>query len=394
MRILFYILFIGVGSLVLAGGHIYLWRRLIRDTATQGRTRVILTWALIVLALLIPVSLGLSRRVDPSWLRWATVMGALWLGTALYLLCLLVPWDLWRGVRRALQRFQRQESTPSPPPLDPERRLFLSRVAAGTALLGTTAVVGLGVRNSGEILRPQVEVQLPRLPKELSGFRIVQISDLHIGPILDDHFLRTIVDEVNALQPDLVAITGDLVDASVDLIGPLFQPLAKLNPRFGTYFVTGNHEYYSEPLGWPPYLEQLGIRVLMNERARIGDQVSFDLVGIPDSRGYLFVPEHRSDIAHAVKGRDPERELVLLAHRPNDVVEAAEVGVGLQLSGHTHGGQFWPVVPLVGLLHLYTAGLHRHTDTTQIYVSRGTGYWGPPIRLGAPAEITTIILTV
>jgi len=367
----------------------YLWRRLVRDTELRGWTRRVLTAGLVVLAVWVPISLGLSRRVDPQWFRWGSLLGVLWMGTAIYLVLFLVPMDLFRALYRRLRRSRAPE--PEDPP-DLKRRAFVAQMVAGTALVGTGAVTGIAVHQAGEILKPQVEVALERLPAALTGLRIVQISDLHIGPILDDHFLRTIVAEVNALKPDIVAITGDLVDAPVGLIGPLLQPLAKLQSRYGNYFVTGNHEYYSEPLGWTPYLERLGVRVLMNERVAIGDDAQIDLVGIPDTRAHIFVPEHRSNLEAALVGRDPERAAILLAHRPNDVLEAAQYGVDLQLSGHTHGGQFWPVVPLVGLVHHYTAGLNRHSET-QIYVSRGTGYWGPPMRLGAPAEITTIHLT-
>lgn len=279
-------------------------------------------------------------------------------------------------------------------PPSPSRRAFIARAAAGGALVGTSGLVTLGVRNAlGDIDRPLVEVRLPRLPPQLSGLRIVQISDVHIGPILDRRFIERVVDEVNALRPDVVAITGDLVDAPVSLIGADLAPLARLRPRWGTWFVTGNHEYYAGIDGWSEHLATLGVRTLLNERVTIGDAVTLDLAGTPDDHGGRFLPDHAPDLPRALAGRDPDRPLVLLAHRPNGIVGAADAGVGLQLSGHTHGGQLWPFGAAVAMTHPYVAGLHQHTQDTWIYVSRGTGFWGPPMRVGAPAEITTVVLT-
>jgi predicted MPP superfamily phosphohydrolase len=158
------------------------------------------------------------------------------------------------------------------------------------------------------------------------------------------------------------------------------------------YFVTGNHEYYSGAAPWCEELARLGIKVLRNERVIIGDaEASFDLAGIDDAHARDFGDGHGADLARAVHGRDPARELVLLAHQPRAVFEAVVHGVGLQLSGHTHGGQIWPWNWLVRLQQPVVAGLARFGDT-QVYVSRGTGYWGPPMRLGAPAEITRVTL--
>jgi hypothetical protein len=189
-----------------------------------------------------------------------------------------------------------------------------------------------------------------------------------------------------------VAITGDLVDGSVDELREQVAPLASLKSRQGVYFVTGNHEYYAGVNEWLAHLPTLGVRVLRNERVAVGDGThTFDLAGVDDwsARG---MPGHGPDLARAVEGRDAARELVLLAHQPRAIHEAAKHGVGLQLSGHTHGGQIWPWNFAVKLQQPYVAGLARHSKDTQLYVSRGTGYWGPPMRLGAPAEITRIRL--
>jgi uncharacterized protein len=220
----------------------------------------------------------------------------------------------------------------------------------------------------------------------------VQLSDVHIGPTIDGAWLRGIVDRVNALEPDMVAITGDLVDGSVAELAAHVAPLADLRAKHGVYFVTGNHEYYSGVDAWIEELERLGVRVLRNERVEIGDgDAVFDLAGIDDHRAKDFGRGHGADLEKATAGRDESRELVLLAHQPKQVVEAAKKGVGLQLSGHTHGGQIFPWGIFVWLDQRFVAGLDRLGDT-QVYTSRGTGYWGPPMRVGAPAEITELCL--
>jgi predicted MPP superfamily phosphohydrolase len=238
----------------------------------------------------------------------------------------------------------------------------------------------------------RVEVPLRRLPKNLDGTTIVQLTDVHIGPTIDRDFVEEVVFTVNHLTPDVVAITGDLVDGSVEMLRAHVAPLGKLATKHGVYFVTGNHEYYSGCNEWCAELERLGIRVLRNERVSIGSEAeSFDLAGINDFQARRIPGETGPDLGKALSGRDPERELVLLAHQPKAIHEAERLGVGLQLSGHTHGGQIWPWKFLVGLTQPVVSGLER-IGSAFVYVSNGTGYWGPPMRLGAPAEITQVVL--
>src|SRR5262249_19545378 len=180
------------------------------------------------------------------------------------------------------------------------------------------------------------------------------------------------------------------VDGSVSELGNAVAPLADLKSRHGVYFVTGNHEFYSGAESWCGELARLGVRVLRNEHVSIGGDAGFDLAGIDDPAAHRF--GGGSDVARAVQGRDASRELVLLAHQPRAAFEADRHGVGLQLSGHTHGGQIWPWKYFVYLQQPIVAGLARARDTW-IYVSCGTGYWGPPMRLAAPPEITRVVLT-
>jgi predicted MPP superfamily phosphohydrolase len=278
-------------------------------------------------------------------------------------------------------------------PVDVERRTFVSRVIAGTVSVLSLGLAGVGVASAlGKVALARVRVPLRRLPLPMSGFRIVQVSDLHIGATLGGEWLARIVEEVNAADPDVVVITGDLVDGSVAQLRAEVAPLADLRARHGVYFVTGNHEYYSGVDAWLEELRRLGIRPLCNERVSIGDgDQSFDLAGVHDWGARRLRHRHQPDLARALEGRDPSRELVLLAHQPKQIHEAERLGVGLQLSGHTHGGQIFPWGLFVRLDQPYVAGLSQH-GSAHIYVSRGTGFWGPPMRVAAPPEISVLEL--
>lgn len=237
-----------------------------------------------------------------------------------------------------------------------------------------------------------VEVPLARLPKALDGFSIVQLSDLHVGMTIDRAFVQRVVDHANRLSPDLVALTGDLVDGPVKELRDDIAPLAGLRAKHGVYSVTGNHEYYAGADPWIAEITRLGVRYLRNEMVTIGDgDETFHLAGV-DDHGARRYRGHGEDLATALADRDPARALVLLAHQPRQVRRAAKHGVDLQLSGHTHGGQIWPWHYIVSLQQGgLLAGRYTH-GATQLYVTRGCGYWGPPVRLLAPLEITRVIL--
>ncbi|MGW0703357.1 metallophosphoesterase [Streptomyces sp. NPDC002867] len=268
------------------------------------------------------------------------------------------------------------------------RRLFVARVvggAAATAALGTVGYGTYGVLRGPRVKR--VTVPLAKLPRAAHGYRIAVVSDIHLGPILGRAHTQRIVDSINAAQPDLVAVVGDLVDGSVADLGPAAEPLAGLRSRDGAFFVTGNHEYFSGADAWVDHVRELGLRPLRNERVEIAG--GFDLAGVDDVAGER--EGQGPDFAKALGDRDRSRAAVLLAHQPVVIHDAVEQGVDLQLSGHTHGGQLWPGNLLAGLANPTVAGLERYGDT-QLYVSRGAGAWGPPVRVGASSDITVVEL--
>lgn len=386
---------------VLGAIHYYLWLRLVRDPALPAPWRGVATALLVLLAASMPAVLVLSRSLPLRTVRLLAWPAYTWMGLMLLLLVALVGADVVRAALRVVELASRHglgtahaSALPGVPEalFDPERRLALLRglgaVAAGVGVaLGARAVH----EARSEVAVKEVEVRLARLPLEADGVRIVQLSDVHIGPTLDGAWLTGIVERVNALAPDLVVITGDLVDGSVAELRDQVAPLAALRARHGVYFVTGNHEYYSGAAAWVAELARLGLRVLRNERVAIALGTGFDLAGVDDYNSRGLAPGHGQDLPRALAGRDPARAVVLLAHQPRSVFEAAALGVDLQLSGHTHGGQIWPWNFLVRLQQPYVAGLVRH-GPTWLYISRGTGYWGPPMRLGAPPEITHLTL--
>ncbi|MFI9492684.1 metallophosphoesterase [Streptomyces halstedii] len=280
------------------------------------------------------------------------------------------------------------DSAPAPhAPADPSRRLFVARAVGGAAALAGLGTVGYGTY--GVLRGPRVKritVPLARLPRSAHGFRIAVVSDIHLGPILGRAHTRRIVDTINATSPDLVAVVGDLVDGTVADLGTAAEPLAGLEARHGSYFVTGNHEYFSGAAEWVDHVRELGLRPLENARVEIA---GFDLAGVNDVAGES--EGQGPDFAAALGDRDRGRASVLLAHQPIVIDDAVAHGVDLQLSGHTHGGQLWPGNLLAELANPTVAGLERYGDT-QLYVSRGAGAWGPPVRVGAPSDITVVEL--
>ena len=366
----------------------YVWRRLVRDTDLRPPLRTIGTWTVVIGQLLVPATMTASR-LGATWLVAVVAWPAfLWMALLGLTVVALLFIDAGRLVvfagRRALRR----------PPMDPSRRELIARITGGAAVAAAAGQVVVGVKNAlGEHRVVDVPVVLPRLAPALDGFTIVQITDIHVGLTVGEGFVADIVERVNALSPDLIALTGDLVDGRVADIGSRLYPLGALAAPHGVYSVTGNHEYYSGADEWIAQLTLLGVRTLRNERVEIArGRAGFDLAGIDDHGAKGHAPGHGPDLARALAGRDTSRPVVLLAHQPRQVHVAARQGVDLQISGHTHGGQIWPWHYLVGLQQGGLVAGRYTVGETQLYVSRGVGYWGPPVRVGAPAEITRVIL--
>ena len=343
---------------------------------------------IVLLCISLPAVMMLNRVLPHGMVRALTLPAYVWMGMMLLLLLALLTTDVARLVIWAADQARGA-------PDDPGRRLLFQRTLGS---LAAAVAGGLTVRALQQGLAPvavkQVEVPLARLPAALDGTTIVQLTDIHVGgATIDRAFIEEIVRRTNALEPDIIAITGDLVDGSVEDIGHAVAPLAGLRARHGVFFVTGNHEYYAGVVSWENELARLGVRVLRNEHVRIdtGSGHGFDLAGVDDWSSRGFADGHGADLPRALAGRDPRRELILLAHQPKQVHEAARLGVGLQLSGHTHGGQIWPWGFMVRLQQGFVAGLEK-VGGTHLYTSKGTGYWGPPMRLGAESEITRVVL--
>lgn len=278
--------------------------------------------------------------------------------------------------------------------LAPGRFLAVEQVSAWTTVGLAAAVTLVGMINARRRARV-VEVQVPieNLPPALHGFSIAQISDVHVGPTIKRPYVDAIVEAVNALEADVIAVTGDLVDGSVRQLAPHVAPLQRLSARYGAYFVTGNHEYYSGAHAWMHELQRLGLVVLTNEHVVLTHaDARVVLAGVTDYSSQHFDPAHRSDPSSALRGAPADAAVrILLAHQPRSAPAAASAGFDIQLSGHTHGGQFWPWNHFVRFQQPFTAGLNR-LQNLWVYTSRGTGYWGPPKRFGAPSEITRITL--
>ncbi|GGP24642.1 metallophosphoesterase [Silvimonas amylolytica] len=367
-------------SSVVALLHIYIGLRLLPAlpfgpaVITAGVVWLVLSTLLLPLGL---IARGISSQPLSDRLAWVGLL-AMGLFSSLFVLTLLREPVLLIGyLALPLTQFAALKSA--------------SAVVVPVLALLASAIGFANARRRARVVH--VDVPLDNLPAALNGFTIVQISDIHVGPTIKRRYLDAIVNKVNALQPDVIAVTGDLVDGSVADLSPHTAPLARLQARYGAYFVTGNHEYYSGADEWTAELRRLGINVLINEHVVLDhDGAPLVLAGVTDYTAHHFNADQRSDPQAALAGA-PENAgaRVLLAHQPRSAVAADEAGFDLQLSGHTHGGQFWPWNLFVRFQQPFTAGLNR-LNRLWVYTSRGTGYWGPPKRFGAPSEITRVRL--
>ncbi|SFF79272.1 hypothetical protein SAMN05421541_12250 [Actinoplanes philippinensis] len=444
--VFFAVVLVGIGLI-----HYYLWKRLVRDPLRPGWGRRAGTVVAVLLCVLAPLTMIGVRAGYFTWLSWP---GYLWIAVMFYLLVVLAVLEiprlllmrLWAGSRRTTVKSptatgdvpapvriadETRPGTSEPQPVGVvslsadgagqaagagtvptgtaagaqtaagttddaaeerrgiERRLLLARGTAIFAGLTAAGITGYGVKTATGA--PQIDrVQLPmaKLPRAMDGTRLAVVSDIHIGPLTGVNHAQRIVQVINSVNADLVCVVGDLVDGSVAELGRFAAPLAGIESRHGAFFVTGNHEYYSGAEEWVDEVARLGIRPLRNERVAIN---GLDLAGVNDLSG----EDHGDapDFARALGDRDTARPVVLMAHQPVAVVEAAPYGVDLQVSGHTHGGQMAPFNLLVKLQQPVVSGFGE-VDGVPVYVTNGAGFWGPPVRVGAPPQVTVIELRV
>ena len=363
--------------------HAYVAWRLLPEMPVDALPIAATALWLIGSAIVIPVGVlaRLKRRPVSELLTWAALLA---IGSFSSLFVLTVVRDVGLLAGSALSG-----SIVAAASLDGFRSDSALAVPILAALF--TLVGFVNARRRARVRR--VDVPIADLPAPLHGFSIAQISDIHVGATIKRDYLDGIVDAVNDLEADMIAVTGDLVDGSVTQLASHTEPLSRLAARHGAFFVTGNHEYYSGASDWVDEVRRLGLSVLMNEHVVLQHEGAAVVVaGVTDYSAGHFDPAHRSDPAAAIAGAPSDAGVrLLLAHQPRSAFAAAPAGFDLQLSGHTHGGQFFPWIFLVRLQQPFTAGLHR-LGKLWVYISRGTGYWGPPKRLGAPSEITYLRL--
>ncbi|MBW2359731.1 MAG: metallophosphoesterase [Deltaproteobacteria bacterium] len=376
------VLVCGLGLLV--GAHAYVAQRMVVEPGIADPWRTLA---------LCGIALGaLSLVLQPMGERWLELPASrciawpasLWMGFAFLVLVQLLASDALLWLAGSVARAATGSS------VEPGATAGVrAALVAGVALVAGA----MALRNG--LAPPQVErveIALSRWPHALDGLRIVQISDVHIGPILGRNFAAHVTERVNALRPDLIAVTGDLADGSAEKLASEVAPFSALAAPLGVYFVVGNHDHYSGARAWAAKAADLGMRVLRNERVSLEARGEhFDLVGVDDHRGDIFGADGGEDLDAALAGRDMRLPALLLAHDPSTFKRAHADGIDLQLSGHTHGGQIFPFHWFVRAVIPFVAGRYRCGDA-ELYVSRGTGFWGPPMRLGSPAEITEIVL--
>jgi len=372
---------LGIGVLVIGSLHYYIGSRLISQAGLPGWVAFLAWTTLWLLLASIPAGF-LSWRLFPAPIaRRIRSISNLWIGVFGVLLSAVVLTDIARMVWLAVGQ------------ATPEQRTTAGVVQSlAIALLAVPAVLFAIRTAKGPPKLEQIRLPIRRLGRGFDGFRIVQLSDLHVSESMPTRFVDAIVDRVNAMQADLVAITGDLIDGDVEDLRERVAPLRRLRAREGLFFVTGNHEYYHGVHAWEAEVKRLGIAVLRNEhRVLRRGADALVLAGVPDYHGGQFDPSHESRPALAFFRAPEDVPRILLAHQPRSVVEAAAQRVDLQISGHTHGGQIFPFMFFVRLQQPVVSGL-RKLHGIWVYTSRGTGYWGPPMRLGSRPEITEITL--
>ncbi|MEI7906083.1 MAG: metallophosphoesterase [Bacteroidota bacterium] len=387
-----FFLWIGIMVTVLSLGYYYMGQRIIIPFKLEAPYKQI-AWSVLTLMYLIPFSSFFLLRVAEKWSDFFSWIGYVGLGFLSFVFVMLFFRDIaWLAGLAGQKLFSLLSS--SPQTVDAAKREFLLQ----TTNLGVLGVAGTltayGVyeaRKTPGIVN--VDIPIAKFPQEFDGFRIVQISDIHAGLTIKRDFIEVIADEVRKLAPDLIAFTGDMADGSVPHLKNDLAPLADVYAPHGKFFVTGNHEYYSGADQWVTHAREMGYDVLMNEHRLVTKNgASFVLAGVTDYSGGGFSPAHKSDPAKALNGAPKDLAKILLAHQPRTLFHVNDLDLDLVLMGHTHGGQFFPWNLVATIGQPFIKGLNKYNDRTWAYVSKGTGYWGPPVRVGARSEITVLTL--
>lgn len=387
-----YLIWMAIILSVYGIGYSYIGWRLIIPFQLQSPYKQF-AWIGLALMFLIPFSTFIVMRFAEKYSDAVSWIGYISLGFLSFVFVTLlfrdITWMLGFGGQKLFSLF-----SSSPQTFDAAKREFLLQ----TTNLGVLGVAGTltayGVYEARK--KPgivNVEIPIAKLPKEFDGFRIVQISDIHAGLTIKRDFIETIAEEVKNLSPDLIAFTGDMADGSVPHLKNDLEPLANVYAPHGKFFITGNHEYYSGVEQWVTHARDMGYDVLMNEHRLVTKNgASFVLAGVTDYSGGGFSPAHKSDPAKALNGAPKELAKILLAHQPRTLFHVNDLDLDLVLMGHTHGGQFFPWNLVATIGQPFIKGLNKYNDRTWAYVSKGTGYWGPPVRVGARSEITVLTL--
>jgi len=362
------------------GAHYYLYTWFIRQAEPSRRLRKILRLLFILLVAAFPASRILARFDFNPFSYLLTLLSSVWMGLSFYFLLLALVGDLLRGLWMMFP-FRRS--------FFPRSSLFYRRAVVACILVGVFIIGGCALQEARSLRVTRMNIALRGLTPEMDGFSLVQVSDVHYGMLSQNGRLSQVVDRINELQPDIVVITGDLVDEGVSHMEEMAVPLSQLRSRQGVFAVTGNHEYYAGVDRAVKIMEKADIKVLRNEVQVLSG--GLQLLGIDDPTGSRRVGNPAPDYQYLISGLDPKKPSILLYHQPIQFEDAVSQGVGLQLSGHTHGGQLFPIRYISRMIYPRTPGLHRIGESI-LYVSRGVGNWGPPMRLGSPPELVYIRL--
>ena len=382
---MFFIVFLTALGLL----HGYVGWRIFSDLGFNS-SYALITIILVIIFTLLPILPILFRYIgyESTLLDKLSFIGYTSLGFFFLSFLVFISKDLaikaWEVVSSFFPADVKQQVT-----LDLEKRAFLQKsLSIGIlSFIGPTTAYGFYSARKGPSVIHQT-IFLDELPDSFENFTIAQISDLHVGPTIKKPYVEKVLNQISIINPDLIAVTGDMVDGSIDYLKKDLEPLSQMVAKHGTFFVTGNHEYYSGADRWLDETNRMGFTNLVNENKLITiNEQNIVLAGVTDYRAHQIIPSHKSNPESALKGMKNEKVKILLAHQPSSIFKANEAGYDFQISGHTHGGQFWPFTYPTKKANPYLSGLHNHNGT-QIYVNSGTGYWGPPLRLGVPAEIT------